>query len=329
LANVVVTGGAGFLGSHAARILADGGHDVTIVDDFSSGSKQNLADMRVDCKVITGDLKDYRVARRALSGAESVFHFAAEVGSVSYLHGSASAELAALQANLAIDVNVFRSCLENGVKRVIYASSVSVYPADEQMGSHVNFKEEDSERKVNPEGGYGWSKYVAEKQLSMMPGVASGVARVFHAYGENIYLRSDRSQVMASLMRKAIRYPKEDFVIWGDGTQRRCFVYVDDAMDAIFRLWKYVGQVGSMTVNIGSTEEVTVRDLARNVVDLSGKKLQLKFDISRPTGALSRTPDLGRVEKVLGWKPTTGLQAGMKKTFRWAKKRLSVDRSLG
>jgi nucleoside-diphosphate-sugar epimerase len=326
LSRVVVTGGAGFLGSHTVRRLLEEGHQVSIADDLSSGSVRNLKGLGVDLDCDVGDLKDYDFAKRSLANADSVFHFAAEVGSVAYLHGSKERELAALQANMAIDVNVFRACIENRVERVIYASSVSVYPFDEQAGSEIRFKEEDSERKVNPEGGYGWSKYMGEKQLEMMPGVASGVARIFHAYGENIYLDPDRSQVIASLIRKAVRYPEEDFVVWGDGSQRRCFVYIDDAMDAIFRLYHHIGRNGSLTVNIGSTEEVTVREIAHRAVALSGKDIPMKFDETKPTGALSRTPDLERAKKVLGWSPTTGFSEGLEKTFAWAKRRLSGPR---
>ncbi len=319
---VAVTGGAGFLGSHLVKRLLDEGREVSIIDDFSSGSLQNLADLGVrrDCSV--GDLRNYQFARESLREAEVVFHFAAEVGSVSYLHGSNAAELAALQSNLVIDANVFKACLENGVHSIVYASSVSVYPFDEQLGSHTRFKEEDSERRVNPEGGYGWAKYIAEKQLSLMPGVSSGVARIFHAYGRNIYLRPDRSQVIASLIRKAIRYPEEDFVVWGDGTQRRCFVYIEDVLDALMSLERHVKQRGSLTVNIGSTEETTVGELAKRVVRLSKRDISLKFDASKPTGALSRMPDLRRAKRVLAWAPTTSLSEGLKETFEWAEGRL-------
>jgi GDP-D-mannose 3', 5'-epimerase len=272
---------------------------------------------------VVGDLKDYRFARESLRGAGTVFHFAAEVGSVAYLHGSNARELAALQANLVIDANVFRACLENRVRSVIYASSVSVYPFDEQSGSHVQFREEDAERHLNPEGGYGWSKYMGEKQLALMPETAFGVARIFHAYGKNIYLRPDRSQVIASLIRKAIRYPQEGFVVWGDGSQRRCFVYIDDAIDALMRLWDHAEKHGSLTVNVGSTEEVTVGDLARQIISLSEKEIPLDFDASRPTGALNRMPDLQRIKKVLDWAPTTNLSEGLAKTYEWAEVRLS------
>lgn len=322
---VAVTGGAGFLGSHIVRRLVDEGREVSIVDDFSSGSLQNLADVGVRRKCSVGDLRSYQFAKESLRGAETVFHFAAEVGSVSYLHGSAARELAALQSNLIIDANVFKACLENGVRTVIYASSVSVYPFDEQLGSQVRFREEDSERKVNPEGGYGWAKYIGEKQLSLMPDVSWGVARIFHAYGKNIYLKPDRSQVIGSLIRKAVRYPAEDFVVWGDGSQRRCFVYIDDALDALMRLEKHVRERGNLTVNVGSTEETTVRDLAERVVLLSKKDIPLKFDESKLTGALNRTPDLSRAKRVLGWTPTTPFSEGLERTFDWAKVRLGKE----
>ena len=322
MSRVAVTGGAGFLGSHIVSRLLDEGREVSIVDDLSSGSLRNLADLGVRRKISEGDLRDYRFANRSLRGADTVFHFAAEVGSVNYLHGSNARELAAMQANLIIDANVFRACLENGVHTVIYASSVSVYPFDEQLGSNSRFREEDSERKVNPEGGYGWAKYIAEKQLALMPGISYGVARIFHAYGKNIYLKPDRSQVIASLIRKAVRYPKEGFVVWGDGNQRRCFVYIEDALDALMKLEKHVVEQGSLTVNVGSTEETTVRDLAERVIRLSNKQIPLKFDESKLTGALNRTPNLERAKRVLGWSPTTSFSKGLGKTFEWAESRI-------
>lgn len=319
---VAVTGGAGFLGSHVVKRLTDEGREVTAVDDFSSGSEQNLLDLGIRQKCVAGDLRKYQFAKDSLRGVETVFHFAAEVGSASYLHGSEERELVSLQSNLVIDTNVFKACLENKVNTVIFASSVSVYPFDEQLTSNARFREEDSERRINPEGGYGWAKYLAEKQLSLMSGTSCGVARIFHAYGKNIYLKPDRSQVIASLIRKAVRYPEEDFVVWGDGTQKRCFVFVDDALDAIMLLEKYVVGHGSLTVNVGSTEETTVRDLAERVLHLSKKRIQLKFDKSKPTGALSRMPDLARVKRVLGWSPTTSFSDGLADTFEWAQTRI-------
>jgi len=322
MARIAVTGGAGFLGSHIASGLIREGHEVSIIDDFSAGTVQNLKDLGVEQECVVGDLKDYGFARKSIRRADTVFHFAAEVGSVAYLHGSKARELAAMEANVVIDTNVFRACAEEGVGSIIYASSVSVYPFDRQLGQHTKFREEDSEKKVNPEGGYGWSKLIAEKQLSYMDGVNVGVARIFHAYGSNIYVRPDRSQVIASLMRKAIRYPKEDFIVWGNGKQRRCFVYVDDVLDALFRLLRYVKKKRSLTINVGSTEEFTVLGLAKLIIELSGKEIPLKFDPSKPSGALNRMPDLTRVRETLGWRPSTPFSEGLTKTFDWAVNRV-------
>ncbi|MDG6909357.1 MAG: NAD-dependent epimerase/dehydratase family protein [Nitrososphaerota archaeon] len=323
MTRVAVTGGAGFLGSHIAGRLARAGHEVTIIDDFSAGSLQNLRDVGVEQKVVEGDLKDHGFAERSLRNAEVVFHFAAEVGSVEYLHGTPARELAAMEANLVIDANVFRACLENRVRTVVYASSVSVYPFDRQQGGDTSFREEDAEEKVNPEGGYGWSKLVAEKELGLMTGTRVGIARIFHAYGTNIYLEPDRSQVIGSLIRKAVNSPREGFVVWGDGRQRRCFVYIEDALDAVFGLWKHVEEKGSLTVNVGSTEEVTVLDLAKRVIALSGKDIHIELDPSKPRGALNRMPDLSRASRELGWAPKTPFAEGLEKTFGWARGRLA------
>ena len=150
-----------------------------------------------------------------------------------------------------------------------------------------------------------------------------GVARIFHAYGPNIYLKEDRSQVIGSLIRKAIRYPEEDFVVWGDGTQRRAFLYIDDFLDGLFRLDEYVETKGNLTVNLGSTEETTVKALAEGVIGISGKRITPKYDTTKPVGVLRRLPDLSRAEKVLGWRPKTKLADGLAKTYEWAERSIA------
>jgi len=327
---VAITGGAGFLGSHIAKQQAAKGNEVVIVDNFSSGSVENLRDLGVtqeenNCSVVTGDLRSYDIARDSLKNIDTVYHFAAEVGSVDYLHGSASRELDALQANLVVDANVLRACRENDVSCIIYASSVSVYSFEKQMGAGAVFKEDDATERISPEGGYGWSKLMAEIELGMMPDVSVGIARIFHAYGENIYIKPDRSQVIASLMRKAMNYPREEFIVWGNGEQQRCFVFIDDVLDALDRLEKHVKQQKgkSLTVNLGSEDEVTIRELAEQIVRISGKNIKLKFDASKPTGVLSRKPDLTRIRKELSWMPTTNLHDGLERTYEWFLSRLT------
>jgi len=327
MGRIAVTGGAGFLGSHIVKHLISRGDEVLIIDDLSSGLRSNLIDLSVEQDCIVGDLRDYDFAKQSLTNIDTVYHFAAEVGSVDYLHGSYDRELAALQANLVIDANVFKACRENRVGCIIYASSVSVYPFEQQLGAGAVFKEDDAMFHVNPEGGYGWSKFLGEVQLNMMQDTSVGIARIFHAYGENIYIRPNRSQVIATLIRKAIRYPAEGFTVWGDGSQRRCFVFIDDVLDALDKLEKYVRSNGKLTVNLGSQDEVTIKQLAMQIAKLSDKDVQVEFDPTKPTGALSRTPDLKQIRSKLGWVPRVPLGDGLIRTYRWAERRLATSRT--
>ena len=105
--------------------------------------------------------------------------------------------------------------------------------------------------------------------------------------------------------------------MWGNGAQRRCFVFIDDVLDALDKLEKHVKRKGSLTVNIGSDEEVTIKELAEQIVRISGKNIELSFDTTKPTGVLSRKPDLVRIRTELGWMPTTKLRDGLARTYSW------------
>lgn len=273
----------------------------------------------LELEVVHADLRSYEQAVSALKDADSVFHLAARVGSIDYLHGSSKAELEALQSNLAIDANIFRVCAEQGVERVVYASSVSVYPIDRQYQLGAKFREEDV-YPINPEGGYGWAKLLGEKQLEHMEGVKSGSARIFNAYGE--YSEFERTaQVVPALIRKAIRYPEEDFIVWGDGTQTRNMLYVSDCVDALLRIEENT-RFPPLVLNIGNPHTVTVREIAETILNLCGKRLPMKFDTTKPVGPLSRIPVINRAEKELGWKPETGLETGISRTHKWMRDKI-------
>jgi len=319
----VVTGGAGFIGSHLVRRLVDEGRDVVVADDFSRGSVRNLLDLgvRIECPKI--DLRDYGRALGVVEGADVVYHLAARVGSVEYLHGSELAELRVLQDNLVIDANVFRACMEAGVKKVIYASSVSVYPIDLQQRSGVVLSEDDLSY-YNPEGGYGWSKLIGEMQLGWIKGVDMAIARIFNVYGPCQPL-DETAHVVPALVHKAIMYPKRDFIVWGSGDQSRCFLYVSDCVEALLRL---EGKACNppIIVNVGSDEEVLIRTIAEKIVKISGKSIEVKYDLTKPVGPASRTADVRRAKTLPGWGPMVGLDDGLRRTYTWVEERLKITR---
>lgn len=319
--STVVTGGAGFIGIHLVKKFMDEGRDIVIVDDFSRGSVENLSDLGaegVECR--RADLRDYREAFKALEGADIVYHLAARVGGIEYMHGSEDAELRALQDNLAIDANVFRISRESGVKKIIYASSVSVYPMDLQQKLGVILSEDDL-RHCNPEGGYGWAKLLGEMQLGWMKNVDIGIARIFNVYGECEPL-DETTYMVPALIRKAVLYPKEDFVVWGDGNQSRCLLYVSDCVEALIKLEEKASNP-PLIVNVGSDEPVPIRTIAKKIVGISGMKMEIKYDLSKPVGALSRTANLERAKASLGWEPKVNLDEGLKRVYIWAQRKLA------
>lgn len=323
----IVTGGAGFIGSNLVKKLAAQGREIDIADDFSRGSKLNLQDIGISTNWPEIDLRDYNQTLKAIRGADTVFHLAARVGSVDYLHGNNLNELKALQANLTIDSNVFRACLESGVSRVVYASSVAVYPMNTQFSQDAVFHEREFEVKdnsaaMNPDGGYGWSKLMGELQLNWMISVKVGIARLFNIYGENQDL-SAALHVVPALMRKAILYPQEEFKVWGDGTQSRDFLHVSDCTDALLRLEEKASSP-PIVCNIGSGKVTSISKVAETIALISGKDIRINYDPrSKSVGPISRTADISLARSLLGWQPHMSIYEGLAGMYAWEKRRLS------
>ena len=316
----IVTGGAGFIGSHLVKKLLTLGREVVIIDDLSMGSQVNLDDLDIGLDVEKVDAREYTEVMDVMRGAGTVFHLAARVGSINYLHGNNHRELQALQSNLAIDANIFRICLESRVGKLVYASSSAVYPIDMQQKANVVLSPE-SLKYYNPEGGYGWSKLLGEIQLGWMPSLSVGIARIFNCYGENMHL-GEHTHAIPDLIRKAIRYPDEDFVVWGNGKQSRDFLYVSDCVNALLELENNANH-RSLIVNVGSGKPVTVASIAENIVAISGKNMRIIYDPSRPVGPVSRTADISQTKALLDWEPKVDFYEGLSRTYAWVESRLN------
>ncbi|MFC2067144.1 NAD-dependent epimerase/dehydratase family protein [Chloroflexota bacterium] len=322
----VVTGGTGFIGSHLVKRLVDEGRQVLVASEFSQLGTENLSNLGVEVECQNVDLRDYQQALSVIDGAEVVFHLAARVGSLEYLHGTEMSELVALQTNLVIDANIFRACMEKNVKKIVYASSVAVYPMPVQYSSGAVFSEDDlvlgheTQGLIDPDGGYGWTKFMGEIELGWMKGIDIGIARIFNIYGTNEPL-GEKAHVVADLIRKAIRYPQEPFIVWGDGKQSRDFLYVSDCADALLKLEEKASDP-PITVNVGSDKAVTIGLLAEKIVGLSGKDIEIVYDPARPMGPLSRTADTSKTKAVLRWEPKIGLDEGLRRIYAWLASRL-------
>jgi len=319
--STVVTGGAGFIGSHLVSRLLQSGREVVVADNMHRGSHQNLIDAGVDKSYPSVDLRRYDEALRILRGAETVFHLASYVGGVGYLHSGPMQELVSFREIALIDSNVFQACLANCVKKLVYTSSVSVYPMSKQVSSSCSLAEADTSP-YDPEGGYGWGKLMGEIQVSWLShAFPAGIIRFFNVYGINANL-DETSHVVSALIRRAVLFPKEQFVVWGDGRQERGLLYVDDAVDALLACESRGCSNPPPVFNISSDSMITVRELANKIVAISGKPIVPVFDATKPTGAISRGADISRAKAILDWCPRTSLDDGLMKTYSWAERKL-------
>lgn len=318
MTKILVTGASGFIGSHLSKRLEKDGHKLVLLDNFSRGKKSYLDYLKVKTKCEDCDLRD-PVEEVMFEGVDIVFHCASRIGGNQFLHSNSEQELKTLQDNLAIDNTVFSSCRKYQIKRVIYTSSVSVYNTRRQYDSEARFSETDLKLyPLDPEGGYGWAKYIGEKQLELLSkmGIKTGIARIFKSYGPCDDYSDKSGQVVCSLLRKAINYPREHFVVWGNGSAERCLVYIDDLIEGLVRLSNHDS---SLTVNLGGNESYNMRYLATKIAHMFGKNIQIEHDMSKPTGVKSRIPDLTLAKEELNWEPTTTLDVGLKKTYEWMK----------
>ena len=262
------------------------------------------------------DLRDYDSALVATKNADVVYHTACRIGGMQFLHGAPETELKALQDNLIIDTNVFRACIENKVRKIVYTSSISIYNTAAQYKDYdVTFTENDFQNlKFDPEGGYGHAKAMAEKQLSYMSdiGLSIGIARIFKSYGPCDDYSEQSGQVVCSLFRKAMTQDK--LVVWGSGGAKRCLLYIDDLIDGLISLERFND---SITVNFGAKDPTDMKTLAEMIVRITGREIPIVFDREMPEGPRSRIPDLTRAKKVFDWQPTTSLEDGLKKVYVW------------
>ena len=302
----LITGGCGFVGSHLVKRLVKEGRDVIVVDDLSRGKKEAIKDLKVDFKEI--DLMDLYGPVSCFEDVDTVFHLAAKIGGIETLHGSEENELRILQDNLRIDANVFQLCRDNNVKKLIYTSSVSVYPIDKMV-----FIEEDFDF-TNPEGGYGWAKVMGEYQLNLMKNCDVGIARIFNTYGEG-GVTDETAFVINRFIRQAIK--GEDLTIY-DGMQTRCYLYISDCIDALMKIEELAGKVDG-AFNIASDKIVTINELAKKIIKISGKDLNVKTDYTKPIGPWSRVARIQRARKILNWQPKIGLDEGLERTYRYWK----------
>jgi len=317
---VLVTGGAGFIGSNLVKSLVSTGCNVSVVDNLSRGDLENIKPYLNKIDFYKLDLTDFDNCLRVTRDVDYVFHLASSVGGIHFIKRE---NVAGLTPSVLMNSNMLEAARVNDVERFLFASSACVY---REKSSKLNkFKEEDA-IPANPATTYGWAKILGEVQCRAYYsdyGIKCSIPRIFNAYGENENLDPKWSHVIPSLIRKAILYPKERFTVFGGGKQERAFLYVKDCVEGL--LLSMEKAIDAEPVNLGSEESISISDLAQKIATLSGKNLKIEYDPSGPKGTRRYCADTTKMRKVLGWSPKTPLDEGLRRTFEWARWKLNVE----
>ena len=318
---VLVAGGAGLIGSHLARTLVNKGAKVSVADNLSSGSLKNIEDIKNKVKFVSADLRKEDNCKKLTKDKDYVFQLAANMGGIGYIT-AVGADI--MRDNILINTNMLQTALENKIGGYFYSSSACVYPEYKQKDAAVTPLKEADAIPAEPDQFYGWEKLVTEKMCEAYQkdyGMNIRVARFHNVYGE-VYTAFDKDKGKAPchIILKALRYPEQEFVIWGDGKQTRSFLYIDDCIEGVLKLMEsnYL-----KPVNIGSDRLVTIDELAQIVIKISGKDITIKHDLSKPQGVRGRNADITLVRKEVGWEPKVSLEEGMRRTYEWAQQRLA------
>ena len=311
---VLVTGGAGFIGSHLAEKLTDAGADVVVADDFSRGSLRNLRGLEENVELRPVDLTTQEGAQRAVQGVDHVFHLAASVGGIHYITRE---NVGGLTPSVLMNQQVLEAARINDVARFMFASSACVY---RQQHGDLNRFSEDQGVPAAPHSTYGWAKILGEVACEAYYqdcDIATSSVRIFNCYGPRESLEPDSSHVIPSLCRKVIEADDGDSVeLFGDGTQERGFIYVTDLVDGMIETLATKGDGG--VINLGnSTEVVTMNELATRIIEISGKDLTIEHDLSKPSGTDKYACDMTRMREELDWEPSVSLDEGLQRMYAW------------
>lgn len=319
---VLVTGGAGFVGSHLVRGLVEVGARVRVADNLSRGHRENLEGMLGRAEFIQCDLTQFSDGLRACDGCSVVFHLASKVGGIRY-YLTRPAEV--LLHNTLLDNIMAQVALSAGAERIIYASSAHVYPKELQSSPHSPPIQEDHAIPANPELSYGWGKLVGEKLIEYV--IAEGrslraaILRLIGVYGENQDSDLDTGSVIPVFIRRAIEYPRrKPFIILGTGEETRSYCYVQDVVDAMLQAAEALdAHVLLGPLNVGSEERVAIRDLANEIIRLSGKEIVPVYDKTHQTVVWGQALDCARARSILrGWRPKVDLKEGLSRTYEHA-----------
>ena len=305
MASYLVTGGAGFIGSHLVEELVRRGHTVRVVDSLITGRRRNL-DHAPGVEFVEGDLADIAVATRAVAGMTHVLHQAA----LPSVPRSVKDPITSNRANIDASVNILVAARDAGVKRLVYAGSSSVYGNTATLPKHEDMP-------TSPLSPYALQKLVAEQYAQLFTrlyGFETVTIRYFNVFGPRQDPSSPYSGVI-SLFATALLGGRQP-VIYGDGEQTRDFTYVANVVDGVLRAAEAPDASGHV-INVATGSRISLNGLLQTMNGIVGTSLQPIYQEARAGDVRDSQADITSAKKLLGYAPIVSLEEGLKKTLEW------------
>jgi len=305
MSKVLVTGGAGFIGSNLVRALLERGDEVRVLDNFSTGLRGNLEG--VDVEIVEGELRSYERVHNAVRGTEVVYH----LGALGSVPRSVQDPLTSSAVNVEGTLNVLLAARDERVRRVVFASSSSVYGGAAQLPAQEGAP-------VDPMSPYGVAKLAAERYCVSFSRVyqtfESVVLRYFNVFGPRQNPHSQYAAAIA-LFLSAIADDRP-IDVYGDGEQSRDFTYVGNVVDATIRASEADGANGEI-VNVAAGAPASVNQVAETIGAILGKPVRKRHLPPRAGDIRDSWADLGKAERLLGYRPQIGLEEGLRRTVEF------------
>lgn len=306
---VLVTGGAGFIGSHLARRLVNDGHDVLVIDNLLTGYLERIVDIKDQITFIQGDIGDEKLLADILKGVDYVFHEAA----LPSVPRSIANPLASNEHNITGTLKLLIACRDAKVKRVIYAASSSVY-------GNANVAVKSETLPANPLSPYALTKYAGEKYCHLFTSIYSLETiclRYFNVFGPYQDPKSQYAAVIPTFINRMLIGEKP--TVFGDGSQSRDFTYVENNVEANILAMQATKGIGE-SINIALGETTTLIEVINLINQELGTNIQPEFGTPRIGDVAHSKADISKAKQLLGYIPQKSFKEGLKETIEWYKK---------
>ncbi len=313
---ITVAGAGGFIAGSLVRYFHDKGF--TRIRAVDKKPLTEWYQRTPGVESLSLDLSDPDNCRRAVEGAAEVYNLAADMGGMGFIERH---RVDCLRSVL-INTHMVEAAWRAGAQRYFFSSSACAYNTDLQKDPKVRALKESDAYPAMAERGYGWEKLISEmfcQEYTAERGLSTFIARFHNVYGPNGTWDGGREKAPAALCRKVIEAKDagaKEITIWGDGTQTRSFMYIDDCTKGIDQIM-HCEKLLATPINLGSSELVSINELATLAEKIGGVKLTRRYDPTAPRGVAGRNSDNTMIHSILGWEPNTPLSDGLAKTYHW------------